>query len=283
MQNSITLKSYAKINLTLDIVGKKSNGYHNLWTIMQEVSLCDLVSINVEKSSENSVKISCSDEKIPSDFRNIAYKSAVEFLSETQLSDRFSVKIHIEKNIPSEAGLGGGSSNAACVLKGLNTLFETGFSNEKLAEIGVKIGADVPFFIYGGIKLCEGIGEIISEFPKIPDCYFVIAKGNEGISTKSAFEKMDKLADFGNYPKIQKFSSDAKLFAGECYNIFDKYTENEEVSNIKEIILKSGGLSSVMSGSGSAVYGVFDNERYAKSCVDELLKLGFFATICKAI
>lgn len=274
--NEITITAPAKINLTLDVTGRRADGYHTISSIMQSVSLSDTVYIS---KSVSGISLDCTDKSIPCGERNIAYKAAREFFSYAGITGGASVKI--EKNIPTEAGLGGGSADAAAVIVGLNELFGTHLSPEQLCEIGAKVGADVPFCTVGGTKLCQGIGEIISYVPTLENCFIVIAKGKSGVSTKEAYAKIDSL---------ETQAADISLYDGSIAsvkkiggNIFERVAENEDVPKLKEIIADCGAEHTAMSGSGSAVFGLFALSRQksaAGQCARLLRSEGYFAEAC---
>lgn len=273
LKKAITIKANAKINLTLEVTGKRPDGYHELRSIMQSVSLHDMVTVSAEGES---TVISCDKPFIPCDERNIAFKAAEAFFKEH--GSRFGVKIHIEKHIPSEAGLGGGSADGAAVLAALNILSGKPFTEEKLIDIGARVGADIPFCLKGGTQLCMGIGEIMEENSSLPLCHIVIAKGNEGISTAKAFTAIDAYG-FDKAPlDLSVFEQGSiEKIAAKCMNDFEKAADIPEIHTIKNTMLSYGALCSVLSGSGSAVYGIFTDSSAANSCCQKLLKSGFFA------
>lgn len=272
----------AKINLALHITGKRPDGFHTLKTVMQSVSLCDIVT--VEKTGrEKGIEIFCTDKNIPTDGRNIAFKAAEAFFNRTNIPNT-GIKIHIEKHIPSEAGLGGGSSDGAAVFAALNRLYGAPLSEEELCSLSAGTGADIPFCIKGGTVLCEGIGEILTPIKPFPDCYIVIGKGEKGISTKEAYNAIDKL------PETTNISFDTALFEGSigkiaenCFNVFEQVSDNDEIKCIKGTMLAGGALCSVMSGSGSAVFGIFTNAVQAEKCCLELDGKGFFSAMCRPV
>ncbi|MGN1480720.1 4-(cytidine 5'-diphospho)-2-C-methyl-D-erythritol kinase, partial [Porcipelethomonas sp.] len=186
--NSIKVKASAKINLTLDVTGKTDNGYHLIESIFQSIGIYDYLTIS---KTEYGIILSCDTPGIPCDSSNIAYKAAKLFLDETGIDS--GVKIDIEKHIPSQAGLGGGSSDGAGVLFSMNRLFGTGMSVSDLAEIGKKVSADTTFFLYGGTAFVQGTGEIINSIRYIPPVNIVVAKGQSGISTPQAYKLIDSL------------------------------------------------------------------------------------------
>ncbi len=281
MFGSIKLKANAKINFCLDIIGVRDDGYHLIESVMQSVDLCDKVSIS--KTRGDSVELACDGIEIASE-KNTAYKAAVAFLEKAGIQDA-GVKIKIKKNIPERAGMGGASADAAAVLVGLNRLFKTNFSEQKLCEIGAKIGADVPFCIMGGTMLVRGIGEILTQLDNCADCYIVIVKGNEGVSTKEAYEAIDSAE---NLPavNIEKVISaitkgDFEVLSGKLVNVFEQCTDIKEVKEIVEKLRGYGAIEAAMTGSGSAVFGIFTDKTKAKKCVDTMKKEYAFACLSR--
>jgi len=188
----ITKNSYAKINLYLDVLNKRDDGYHNIKTVMQSISLCDTVTLEVtDTKGENEIEILCSNANLKCDSSNLIYKAYTRFFEAAQITGKRCV-FSLEKQIPISAGMAGGSSNAATALLLLNEALNYPLSNDKLLKIGGKIGADVPFCLIGGICLCEGIGEIITPLKKLPTIYVVCAIDSSSISTPSAFAMLDK-------------------------------------------------------------------------------------------
>ncbi|MEG2584345.1 MAG: 4-(cytidine 5'-diphospho)-2-C-methyl-D-erythritol kinase [Oscillospiraceae bacterium] len=263
---SITLDCKAKINLAIDVVGKRENGYHDVKMVMQEVDLCDVVTIN---TSDFGIKLSCSgDENIPCDRENIAYKAAEKFFMATKINS--GATIHIEKHIPSGAGMAGGSADAAGVLMGLNRIFENPLSIDKCMELGTTLGADVPFCIHGGCVLAEGIGEVLTPLGDAPNVNYLIAKPKVSVSTKWVYENLD-------YTKKPKnlcvkavaegiMRGDLEMIIKNAGNILENVTINAHpiVGEFKEIMYKNGAMLSLMSGSGSSVFGMFENKDLAK-------------------
>lgn len=273
--NEITIKSNAKINLGLDIVGKRDDGYHLLKTVMQSVSLCDILKI--EKS--DTISVECSDINIPLSEENLAYKAAKAFFSETKIKG--GAHIFIEKNIPSQAGLGGGSADAAGTVYALNKLYETDLSDEQLCKIGAKVGSDVPFCIVGGTMLCEGVGEILTPLKNISEHTILIAKGKSGISTVEAYKTYDKLNGI-NHPDIDMLVNainNGENFCHYCKNVLELTAFLSSVDEIKETMTEFGAQISAMTGSGSAVFGIFENNTLAEKCCQEFKKTGIFAFI----
>lgn len=275
---SITVRGNAKVNLMLDILGRRDNGYHDLFMIMQTVSLYDTVTI--EKSSEMS--ITCDVPGVPTDSSNIAYKAAKAFFDYTGINA--CVSIDIKKRIPFAAGLAGGSADGAAVIKGLNELFETDLTPSELCDIGVKVGADVPFCIMGGTRICTGIGEKMEWIKPLAPCYIVLAKPKCSVSTASAYAEYDKVGyrrkpDQKGIVRAIKLG-DLETTARLCENVFEQFIEVPDRAHIKNIMRRSGAIGACMSGSGPTVFGIFTREDSAKSAISELEPLceGVFLT-----
>lgn len=271
MQDSVSVRTPAKINLSLDILGKRYDGYHFVKTIMQTVSLFD--EITIEKNDVNEIRIFCEAQDIPCNNENLTYKAAVAFYEHIGKSPD-GIDITIEKNIPAMAGLAGGSSDAAGTIFCLNELLGTDLATSELCDIAEKIGADVPFCIEGGTALAEGVGDILSELPYIPECYIVIVKPDINISTPEAYAKFDKL----EVPASSQFddmiaaiaTQDIKKIGSLLFNALEYSANCEEIKKIKKEMLEMGALGSLMSGSGSAVYGIFEKKKNASRCADEM-------------
>lgn len=255
------MKAYAKINLTLDIISKRKDGYHELETIMQTVGLFDEITI----TKDDIISLTCSNEELSGD-KNLAFKAAKLFLN--QLGINSGAKIHITKNVPEAAGLGGGSSDAAAVLNGLNILYGTKLSNETLCNMGVQLGADVPFCTFGSTMLCCGVGEKLKKLTRLPDCYITIVKDFEKISTRQLYSDYDRIGT-NKSPKTAEMiealkKKDLNLISNNLCNVFEKCVP--ECEKIKNIFLKQGALGSCLSGSGSSVFAIFDDENKAEKC-----------------
>lgn len=287
----ITLRAYAKINLHLDVTSKLDNGYHGVSTVMQTVSLYDEVSVGL--SEGEGISISCDVDWVPTDAKNLAWKAAERFFE--CCGFRKGISIRIDKRIPAAAGLAGGSADAAAVLLALNELCGYPLDKYELLELGATIGADVPFCIARGAKYADGFGENLHAFPKLPKCYFVIAVGNEGVSTPWAYKMLDEkyggFCDESYSPKTLSGlrsavdSSDVPEIAQNIYNIFEAVIEPEryEVTLIKQELLKSGAVGAMMSGSGPSVFGIFESENEAKRALDELREKGIRAFAAEPI
>lgn len=271
--NKIIAKSYAKINLTLDVVSRRDNGYHDVEMVMQTVNLYDTVT--VEKCSEGII-LNVNSPMLPTDERNIAYKAASLFFSECKISG--GALISIDKNIPIAAGLAGGSSNAAAVLCSLNILYGTNLPDEELARLGLLLGADVPYCIYGGTCLAEGIGERLTELKGIPPVYVLLVKPEKGVSTAEIYHTIDSSENLlhpdtkGMLEAIEK--SDIYIISRYLSNIMENVTSkiNPEIKEIKSEMIEAGAIGAVMSGSGPTVFGFFENLNTAKSAAEVFSK-----------
>ena len=274
----VRLKAYAKINLHLDVVSKYGNGYHEVRTVMQTISLCDDVEVNLSENGENSIW--CDIPSVPTDERNIAWRAADAFFEESGI--RGGADIKIVKRIPMAAGMAGGSADGAAVLRALNKLCGYPLSEEALLSLGGRLGADVPFCIRGGTGYADGIGAVLHHFPEMP-C------GKEGVSTPWAYSMLDaKYSDFadGAYkPVAVEHLRDAfeagniSDMARNMYNIFEGAIEPErpEVTKIKSLMIESGAIGAMMSGSGPSVFGIFDTEEGARSAAERLCGEGVAA------
>ena len=276
------VKTAAKVNLALDVKGKLPNGYHALESVFQTVGLYDEVTVEL---TDKGIELTCdvpesfaSSDPIPCDERNIAYKAAKQFFEENGMS--FGCRIHIKKGIPSQAGMGGGSTDAAAVLFCLGRL--TG----KSINVPEKLGADVPFFFTGGTAYVEGIGERITPIADYSGRILVIAKGREGVSTAEAYRNIDSL-EAPVHPDAKKLAETIEEAPNEAYewfgNLFEQAVQLAEIDDIKSVMTGKGALSAVMTGSGSAVFGLFDDEEKAAVCAEELERAGYFSAVCKTV
>lgn len=268
MQN-YTARAYAKINLTLDITGKRFDNYHTVSTIMQAIDLYDEVSVTMT-GCQHAPEITCTDPSIPCDTRNTAYKAA-KLILEYANSYR-SCKIHIKKNIPAQSGLGGASADAAAVIKCLNFILNLTLKEEDMMRMAALIGADVPFGIFETTALCTGIGEVITPLPMLPKHHIVIAKPEFGISTPEAYRLFDEknLSSHNSTPKVTEAMLKNQDFYHLMTNDFEGITDSYEIKDIKSKLYDSNALCAQMSGSGSAVFGLFKNEQDAKVAYGKL-------------
>ncbi|MBR5370995.1 MAG: 4-(cytidine 5'-diphospho)-2-C-methyl-D-erythritol kinase [Oscillospiraceae bacterium] len=261
----------AKINLSLDVTGKRENGYHTLRSVFQTVGIYDRMTIT-KTADKAPFVLKCSDPAIPCDARNLVWKAAAKLFG----AEPHGLEITLEKGIPSQAGMGGGSADCAAALLGIRSLLTLALTDAQLLEIGASLGADVPFFLKGGTVLCEGIGEILTPQPALPKRILVIAKGSEGVSTPAAYKMIDALSDPpAPYTDnlLSHLQDDAETLFASCGNIFDAVTDLPEVETIRRV-MREHGIRPVLSGSGAAVFGGCRNRAQAKKCAAALSAAG---------
>lgn len=263
------IKAFAKINISLDVVGKRDDGYHLLKMIMQNIELYDILKFN---TIEDEIKIECNKTYIPTDERNLVYKSAKLFMDTYNIKN--GIKIYINKNIPVSAGLAGGSTDAAATLIAMNKIYNKNLSKEQLCELGLKIGADVPYCIMGGTALCEGIGEKITRLPQFKGHILVLVKPNFGISTKDVYKSLD-INKIYKHPNTKKLieaieKNDIKYISENMKNVLENVTLRKHIilRNVKDSMIAMGALGSMMSGSGPSVFGFFDDILKAQRCYE---------------
>ncbi len=279
---SFTIEAPAKINLTLDVIDRRADGYHIIESVMQTVDVCDTIELTL--CEDEGITLTCSDETLPTDHTNTAYHAAQVFYAHIDKTPH--LKIHIEKRIPSMAGMGGESADAAGVLRGLNELERAGLSVQDLCALGSEIGADVPFCVLQGTALAEGIGSILTPLaPLENDVFIVIGKGAAGVSTKQAYAAIDAALDRGRYPAspmIEALCGDDLGEVARCVgNVFDEVLALPDVVRIKSIMREQGALGCSMTGSGSAAFGLFDDKHEAGLCVAALKGEGMSAFVCQ--
>lgn len=274
------VKTAAKINLALDVTGRRFDGYHEIASVFQTVGIYDEITVEltesgIELTCESDGTFPCDD--IPCDERNIAYKAARKFLDENGIES--GCRIHIKKGIPSQAGMGGGSSDAAAVLFCLEKLTGRTFSAPE------KLGADVPFFLAGGTAYVTGIGEKISKITDYSGKILVIAKGSEGVSTAKAYAEIDSLEnpDDIHVDKLVNAINNGEDIRAYIGNIFEQAVKLPEVDDIKQKMLMSGAENACMTGSGSAVFGLFSDIESAKKCHYGLTEPAYFSRICETV
>ena len=263
----ISIKAAAKVNLMLDLTAVLENGYHSIYTVMQSIGLFD--TITVKTTDSDKITLSCSDESMPTDNKNTAWKAA-EFFFEHIGSEIKGVNIHIDKNIPSQAGMAGGSADAAAVIVALDKLFNTNLREEELLSIGEKVGADVPFCILGGTRLCLNKGEVMAKLPDFNPCYMVIVKPDQGVSTKEAYSNYDS-AQWIRHPDNEGFlfaatTKDFDTMCKKAANVFEQVVEVSDRVKIKSVMRNHNAKLAMMTGSGAAVFGVFVSKQDAENC-----------------
>ncbi len=264
--NSIRLEANAKLNLTLDITGRREDGYHLMDMVMLSVNLFDTVSIS---KNQQGLSLFSNSRFLPRDERNVAVKAA-QLLAQYCERDTFNVTIHIKKNIPTQAGLGGGSADAAATLRGLNELFELGVSEPELLKLAERVGADVPFCLTGGCARVRGIGELIEPLPLPNDVWFVITMPRCGSSTRAVFERYDAAQELrrpDTAAMVRAVENGAAREIGAlCGNVFEQLQEGDETRELKKMLLECGARGAALTGSGAAVFGVFTDQAEARRC-----------------
>ena len=264
----ITEKAYAKLNLSLDVTGRREDGYHELCMLMQTVSLCDTLCIRPREDGR--VCASSNLRFIPGDERNLAVRAALRYLEAVGDSGR-GLQIELRKEIPVGAGMAGGSADAAAVLRALNRLYEQRLSRAELEELAQKVGSDVAFCVAGGTALARGRGEVLTDLRPMPDCFFVLCKPGFSISTPELFQKLDSAPvrirpdTSGILAAVE--AGDLRALCRRMYNVFEDVDDRRmrTVAEIKGRLLDHRALGAIMTGTGSAVFGVFEREEDARS------------------
>ena len=274
--DSISLKALAKINLGLDVVRRREDGYHEVRMIMQTIHLYD--KLDIAKIKEPGIAIKSNLSYVPTNESNLVYKAGKLLMDEFGITE--GVSVDLNKRIPVAAGMAGGSTDAAAMLYGMNRIFELGLSQRELMERGVKIGADVPYCLMRGTALAEGIGEKLTQLPPMVKCLVLIAKPQISVSTKFVYENL-KLNENTVHPDIDQLVTDIQnkdlpAIAGHMGNVLETVTipEYPIIADIKNKMMESGAINSMMSGSGPTVFGLFADEETAKRAYKEMLSSG---------
>ena len=272
---TIRREAFAKINLGLDVVRRLPNGYHEVRMIMQTVGICDVLTF---RKAVSGIQLVVDNEELPTDGNNLICKAAKLLLESAGIEG--GVRITLEKHIPIAAGMAGGSTDAAAALLGINELYEIGYDVDKLKELGVKIGADVPYCIQGGTALAEGIGEVLSPLPTPPACHLVIAKPDINVSTKFVYENL-RANELESHPDIDGMiegleKGDLKAITDRLANVLETVTVPAYpiIDTIKQSMLDAGAKGSLMSGSGPTVFGMFTEEEKAKQAAQNITGAG---------
>mgnify|MGYP002230769233 CR=1 FL=1 len=272
VMDKMELKALGKINLGLDVLGRRENGYHDVRMVMQTVYLYD--QIRIEKTKKPGIELSTNLFYLPVNENNLAYQAADLLMKEFDVKE--GVKITLDKHIPVAAGMAGGSSNAAAVLFGINRMFSLGLSQKELMERGVTLGADVPYCVMRGTVLAEGIGEILTPLPACPKCHVLIAKPPISVSTKLVYEKLDS-HEIEDHPDIDGIidglkAHDIEKVASSMGNVLEKVTIEEYpvIEQIKNVMKEQGALNAMMSGSGPTVFGIYDSKEKARKAAAKI-------------
>lgn len=273
--NQITRKAYAKINLGLDVVRRLENGYHEVRMIMQTVGIYDVLTF---AEAERGIHITTDSGELPTDENNLIYKAARLLLQTCDVQK--GVRIHLEKHIPIAAGMAGGSTDAAATLQGLTELFSLQMTEEELRQLGVQIGADVPYCILGGTALAEGIGEVLTPLSPAPRCSLLVAKPDIQVSTRYVYEHLDALPQW-QHPDIDGMrlavqKGDLEGVISRLGNVLETVTvaAYPVIAQIKQEMLDCGARGSLMSGSGPTVFGIYDSREQARSAYEHMAGKG---------
>lgn len=269
--NTLKLEAYAKVNLGLDVVRRLENGYHEVKMVMQTVGIGDTLTLTKQAQG---ITVTTDSGEIPADENNLVYKVA-KLLIETYAIEE-GIHIHLEKRIPVAAGMAGGSTDAAAVFKGMNTLFALELSTEELQKMAVKLGADIPYCIIGGTALAEGIGEKLTILPDAPDAFLLVAKPDINVSTKYVYENLN-LPGLKRHPDIDGMveairDGDLEGIIDRMDNVLQSVTETKYpiISQLKHFMEENGARKALMSGSGPTVFGIFGNEADAVAAAEKL-------------
>lgn len=264
--DKIKLKALGKINLGLDVLGRRPNGYHDVRMVMQTVYLYD--QILLEKTDKEGISLETNLFYLPVNENNLAYRAAKMLIDEFAIKE--GVHISLEKHIPVAAGMAGGSSNAAAVLYGMNRLFQLGLTDQELMDRSVQLGADVPYCIMRGTVLAEGIGEKLTPLPAMPKCHVLLAKQPISVSTQKVYEKLDA-QEVTKHPDIDGIllglqTGDLKKITSSMGNVLENVTITEypQIERIKDVMKEEGALNAMMSGSGPTVFGIYDDKMLAR-------------------
>lgn len=293
-----TIRAYAKINLFLDITGRRADGYHTITGIMQAISLCDEVTVRVDPVPDGAgnITLTCSDPALPSDSSNLGYRAALAFLAATGRED-IAVTIHIDKHIPAAAGLAGGSTDAAAVLRALNDLTGRPLDEVALRAVGLSLGADVPFCLAGQAQITEGVGEVLTPCTPLPPCSIVVACGGEGVSTPAAYRTLDTMyagfdgtayvSRYDRLVELQKALDSASLVGVgvHAYNLFESaiLPHHPVATGIRDTLRGAGAACAMMSGSGPSVFGLFVDEAAAHHAAEALQAQGIPSWVCHGV
>ena len=265
--------AYAKLNLTLDVTAKRDDGYHDMLMVMQTVSLTDRIII--EQTDEKGIHASCNFRYVPTDERNLAVRAAGVFMDAVG-EKKDGILIRMEKNIPVGAGMAGGSADAAAVLRGMNRLYGGKMNRRGLEKLAEQVGSDVAFCVAGGTALARGRGEQLEDLRPMPDCWIVICKPGFSVSTPELFRKLDRIG-LRTHPDTTGMlealeAEDLRGISMRMFNVFEEVDDRRMRSEaeIKHVLLDYGALGAVMTGTGSAVFGVFNSEEAAKRCAESL-------------
>ena len=285
----MTEYAYAKLNLSLDVTGRREDGYHDMLMVMQTISVSD--RIDLELTEEPGIQAECNFRYVPTDGRNLAVRAAQVYLqavAENQHETQ-GVSIRLEKHIPVGAGMAGGSADAAAVLRGMNRLFGSPLNRKELEALAGQVGSDVAFCIAGGTQLAKGRGEQLEDLPPLPPCWIVVCKPGFSISTPELFRKLDEVS-LRRHPDTAGMlaalrEEDLRGIGIRMYNVFEDVPDRRmrQTGEIKSVLLDHGALGAMMTGTGSAVFGIFSNTEAAERCAADLKKEHRFCRVAEPV
>ena len=285
----MTEYAYAKLNLSLDVTGRREDGYHDMLMVMQTISVSD--RIDLELTPEPGIQASCNFHYVPTDSRNLAVRAAEVYLQAVGAAQQAEkgVSIRMEKHIPVGAGMAGGSADAAAVLRGMNRLFGSPLNRRELEELACRVGSDVAFCVAGGTQLAKGRGEVLEDLPPLPPCRIVVCKPGFSISTPELFRKLDSVS-LRRHPDTAGMlaalnDADLREIGIRMYNVFEDVPDRRmrQAGEIKSVLLDHGALGAMMTGTGSAVFGVFSDAAAAERCAADLKKEHRFCRVAEPV
>lgn len=273
----ITRKAYAKINLGLDVTGRRDDGYHIVRMIMQNVDIYD--TLTFEKNDLGKIRLTANKDTIPTDEHNLIYKVCALLMEKYGIKE--GVDVHLEKRIPVAAGMAGGSTDGAAAFYGMKELFYLPITKEEMCEMAVKLGADIPYCIMGGTMLSEGIGEVLTALPDMPDCYILVGKPAIDVSTGWVYTELDS-KEIESHPDIDGMcdaikAGDLKGVCDRLSNVLEPVTKSkyDVIGKIEALMEDGGAVRSIMTGSGPTVFGIFDDEAKLKQAYDKVKESGY--------
>ena len=285
----MTEHAYAKLNLTLDVTGRREDGYHDMLMVMQTISVSD--RIDLELTEEPGIRADCNFRYVPTDGRNLAVRAAQVYLQAVGMEQNKTpgISIRLEKHIPVGAGMAGGSADAAAVLRGVNRLFGSPLNRQELEALAGQVGSDVAFCIAGGTQLAKGRGEQLEDLPPLPPCRIVVCKPGFSISTPELFRELDEV-NLRRHPDTAGMlaalrDEDLKEIGIRMYNVFEDVPDRRmrQTGEIKSILLDHGALGAMMTGTGSAVFGIFSDTAAAERCAADLKKEHRFCRVAEPV
>lgn len=285
MLSQLKLRAYAKVNLVLDVLRRRPDGYHDVRMVMQNLDLSDDLTFTIDDnwsapdddsdSNDYKITISANREDIPTDEHNLIYKAIAQMFE--MFNIKSAIHVHLEKHIPVEAGMAGGSTDCAAAIKAVNQMYELGLSMQEMMEIGVKLGADVPYCIMAATALSEGIGEVLTRVPSLKNCYVLVAKPKIRVSTAMVYKNLH-LETIEKHPNVDGMleglaTGNLDAICSHMENILETVTAvlYPEIDQLKDIMKQNGAKNAIMSGSGPTVFGIFEEEKTAKKVSEIIL------------